>query len=77
MLLIVLIASFPVYNLLSGRPIFDATELSAFDIVQTTAIIFLIYIVNAQRHRIEMNERRMRDIHEGLSIKLSDKHGKN
>lgn len=70
-LLIILIASFPVYNIVSGRPLFDATELSSFDIVQTTAIVFLIYIINSQRHRIESNERRVRDLHEALSIKLS------
>lgn len=70
-LLVVIIASFPIYNLISGRPLFDATELSLFDIVQTTAIIFLIYIINSQRHRIESNERRVRDLHEELSIKLS------
>ena len=67
-LLVVIIASFPIYNLISGRPLFDATELSLFDIVQTTAII---YIINSQRHRIESNERRVRDLHEELSIKLS------
>ena len=72
-LLIILIASFPVYNLISGRPLLDATELSAFDIVQTTAIIFLIYTINTQRHRIDTNERRIRDLHEELSITLSER----
>jgi hypothetical protein len=45
--------------------------LSLFDIVQTTAIVLLFYIVNTQRQRIDQNERRVRDLHQELSIKLS------
>ena len=71
-LLVLLIVSFPAYNLAVGRPLFDSTELSIFDILQTTAIIFLVYISNAQRHQIEQNERRLRDLHEELSITLSE-----
>ncbi len=69
--LIVLVSSFPVYNLLSGRPLLDSQELSAFDIVQTTAIIALVYIVNNQRQKSEQTERYLRDFHQELSIKLS------
>lgn len=76
-LLVVLICSFPLYNLLSGRPLLDAQELSVFDIVQTTAIIFLIYVVNTMRQRIEWSERTIRDLHQEVSIKLSEDHGKN
>lgn len=72
-LLIILVSSFPVYNLLSGRPLLDSQELSAFDIVQTTAIIALIYFVNNQRQKIEQTERYLRDFHQELSIKLSKK----
>ena len=76
-LLVVLICSFPLYNLLSGRPLLDAQELSVFDIVQTTAIILLIYIINTIRQRIEWSERTIRDLHQEVSIKLSENHGKN
>lgn len=68
---IVLILSFPTYNLLTGNPILDASELSLFDIVQTTAIIFLIYAFNRQRQALERSERRLKDLHQELSIKLS------
>lgn len=71
-LLLVLICSFPLYNYLTGKAILDAQELSLFDIVQTTAIIFLIYVVNTMRQRADWNERRIRDLHQELSIKLSD-----
>ena len=72
-LLLVLISSFPLYNFISGRPFFDSQELSAFDIIQTTAIIALFYIVNNQRQKIEHTERYLRDFHQELSIKLSKK----
>lgn len=72
-LLVVLVGSFPVYNMLSGRAPLDSHELSLFDIVQTTVIILLFYIINNQRQRVEQNERRLRDLHQELSIKLSKK----
>ncbi len=70
-ILIVLIGSFPFYNYLNGRPILDSSELSAFDIFQTTAIIFVFYIINNQRQKIERNEKTIRDLHQEVSIKLS------
>lgn len=77
-LLIVLIFSFPAYNYLTGKPPLDSHELSLFDIVQTTAIIFLIYVINNMRQKAEWNERTIRDLHQELSIRLSEKeNGKN
>ena len=73
-ILTVLILSFPVYNLITGNPILDASELSLFDIVQTTAIIFMVYALNRQRQKIEQNDRTIRDLHQEISIKLSEKH---
>ncbi len=70
-LLIVLVSSFPVYNMISGREPLDAHELSLFDIVQTTAIIFLFYVINSQRQRTEQTEHRLQNLHRELSIKLS------
>ncbi len=70
-ILIVLVSSFPIYNILAGKTLFDSSELSSFDIVQTTALIFLFYIINHQRLRIEETERTLRDLHQELSIKLS------
>lgn len=72
-ILVVLIGSFPVYNLISGRSPLDSQELSLFDIIQTTALILLFYIINSQRQKIEWNDRRLRDLHQELSIVLSTK----
>jgi len=70
-ILIVLVGSFPIYNLIVGHPPLDSIALSAFDIVQTTAIVFLIYVINDQRQKHEQTERRLRDLHQELSIKMS------
>lgn len=72
-ILIVLISSFPLYNYFSSNELLDSSELSSFDIFQTTAIIGLIYIVNSQRRNIERNEKATRDLHQELSIRLSQK----
>jgi hypothetical protein len=71
-LLVVLICSFPLYNYLLGNNILYAQELSLFDIVQTTAIIFLLYVMNNMRQSLEWNEKTIRELHQELSIKLSN-----
>ena len=73
LIFIVLVLSFPLYNYLAGKPLLDSAELSLFDIVQTTAIIIVFYIVNRQRQKIETAEKTIRDLHQELSIRLSTK----
>lgn len=70
-ILVVLVCSFPLYNHLTGKPVLDSSELSLFDIVQTTALVFMFYIANRQRQQIEQSERMVRDLHQELSIRLS------
>ena len=72
LILIVVIGSFPVYNILVGRPPLDSSELSLFDIVQTTIIIFLLYAINSQRQRIDQGEMMMKKLHREISIRLSE-----
>lgn len=71
LLLIALIGSFPLYNTMVGRAPLDSHELSLFDIVQTTVIVLLFYTTNNQRQSLEQTERRLRDLHQELSILLS------
>lgn len=75
-ILVVLVCSYPAYNYLSGNPILSSGKLSLLDIVQTTTIVYLIYILNNQRRKIEHNERITRDLHQEISIILSSKNGK-
>jgi hypothetical protein len=76
--LIVLIGSFPVYNHFAGAPIFDSHDLSLLDVIQTTAIVYLFYIANDLRRRLDKSEKIVRDLHQELSIRLSNtSNGKN
>jgi len=72
---VVLVGSFPVYNIIKHKPILDSSELSLFDIVQTTTLVYVIYVMNDYRRRIEQGERAIRDLNQQLSIKLSGKNG--
>lgn len=70
-ILIVVSCSFPLYNHLNNRPVLDSTDFSSFDIIQTTTLVWLIYVVNDQRQRLDKSERQMRDLHQELSIRLA------
>lgn len=77
---LVLILAFPIYNLANGRAIFSSIELSFFDIAEITSIVFLFYTVNNQIRKLNNTERRLRDLHQEMSIVLSEselKNGKN
>jgi hypothetical protein len=70
-ILVVLVCSFPLYNYLVNKPLFDSSALSLFDIVQTAALVFMFYVVNRQRQQIEQNEQMLHDLHREISIKLA------
>ncbi|MGB4762499.1 MAG: hypothetical protein WBP12_04060 [Candidatus Saccharimonas sp.] len=69
---LVVAGSFPLYNYLVGNPPLQSDELTAFDIAQTTVIIFLIYTVGKLHQKIEWVEKYQRDLHQELSIRLSE-----
>lgn len=71
-ILLALILSYPAYNLLLGREFFSSEELSFLDILQTTIIITLVYIVNSHRQKIDYLDTTIRNIHAKLSIRLSE-----
>ena len=71
-ILVVIIGSFPVYNLLSGKDILNSSELSLFDIAEITVITWIIYSINSIRQKLDKVDLRQRKIHEELSIKLSE-----
>ena len=63
--------AFPIFNFLNHRPIFESHDFSVFDILQTTAIVYLLYFFNRQRQHTESLEQTLKDLHSELSIKLS------
>ena len=79
LIFLIIIGSFPVYNVAIGKPLFDSSNLSLIDVVQATAITYLFYIVNNQRRNAEQTERTLRDLHQEVSIELANRersHGK-
>lgn len=63
----------PVYRWLFANNFTQTDSLSLFDVVQITAIIFLLYVTNGQSIRLEQTEKRLNDLHQELSIRLSAK----
>ena len=72
-MLLVISGSFPLYNYLVGQPPLESISLSSFDIIEITAIVFLFYIMNNLRQKQEQNDRRLRELNQELSIRLSEK----
>jgi hypothetical protein len=62
----------PIYTLLFSSGLTASDSLSLFDVVQITAIVVLFYIVNRIRLKLEVIERRLKNLHQELSIKLND-----
>lgn len=71
LILLVLVLAFPLYNHFTHRALLESSQLSFMDISESTVIIYLVYIINNHRRKIEQNERLLRDLHQELSILLS------
>lgn len=61
----------PIYTWLFSQGLTQTDPLSLFDVVQITAIIILFYIVNRLRQKLDTTERRFKELHNELSIRLS------
>lgn len=62
----------PIYDWLFSHRLTQTEPLSLFDVIQITAIIIVFYIANRTRAKVETLERRIQDLHQELSIRLSD-----
>lgn len=72
-LLLLLLVALPVYNYSQHDTLFNSSSLTILDIVQTTTIVYLIYVVNTLRQKVERVDKRIRDLHQEVSIRLSQK----
>lgn len=61
----------PVYETLFNAQLTVSEPLSLFDVVQLTSIVFLLYLVTRMYSRINMLEKRFRDLHQEISIHFS------
>lgn len=66
-----------IYNFLFSNNLTETEPLSLFDVIQITAIIFTFYIANQAYIRADLLERRVQDLHQELSIRLSKDERKN
>lgn len=73
LLLVGLAIAEPLYEWLFARGLTQTESLSLFDVVQITAIVVILYIANRTRLKLEVVERRLNDLHQELSIRLSTK----
>ena len=62
-----------IYGFLFSNNLTNTEPLSLFDVIQITAIVTLLYLVARLRSRVDTIERRLIDLHQELSIKLSKK----
>lgn len=69
--------SFPVYNLLNGQAIFESSTLTAIDIAEIVAIVYLLYITGRQRVGIDTLKKKLYELHTNLSILISKSPDKN
>lgn len=67
-----LLVAEPLYTFLFQNNLTATDSLSLFDVVQITAIVVVFYIANRTRIRLENTERRLQDLHQELSIRLSE-----
>ena len=62
----------PIYSYLFSNQLTTTEPLSLFDVMLITGLIFTFYIANQAYSRADTLERRIQDLHQELSIRLSD-----
>jgi hypothetical protein len=60
-----------IYDFLFSNNLTKTEPLSLFDVVQITGIIITFYLANQAYLRADVLERRVQDLHQELSIRLS------
>jgi len=75
-ILVALLVAQPLYEYLYSNELTQTEPLSLFDVMQITAIVLVFYIANRTRNKLEATERRLNDLHQELSILLSEKNRK-
>lgn len=61
-----------IYQFLFSNQLTETEPLSLFDVIQITGIITILFMANRSRIKLETLERRVQDLHQELSIRLSD-----
>jgi len=61
-----------IYEFLFSNGLTQTEPLSLFDVIQITGIITVLFVANRSRIKTETLERRLQDLHQELSIRLSE-----
>lgn len=61
----------PIYSFLFSKHLTQTEPLSLFDVIQITGIILTLFIANQAYTKVDLLERRVNDLHQELSIKVS------
>lgn len=62
----------PIYDFLFSNHLTQTEPLSLFDVVQITGILFTLFVANKAYGKVDQLERHVHDLHQELSIQLSD-----
>ena len=63
----------PLYGFLFSNKLTKTEPLSLFDVIQITGITFTLFIANRALTKVDSLEKRVQDLHQELSIILSEK----
>jgi len=66
----------PLYNFLFSNHLTKTEPLSLFDVIQLSAIMLLVFLVSRYFTKMSALERRVQDLHQELSIRLSQDESK-
>ncbi|NBU34152.1 hypothetical protein EBZ38_10815 [bacterium] len=61
-----------IYAYLYEQGLTKTEPLSLFDVIQITGVIYIFFLVNRLYVKVDVLERRNQDLHQKLSIRLSD-----
>ncbi len=62
-----------IYTFLFSRGLTQTEPLSLFDVVQITGVIYIFHLVNRLYVKFGLLERKVKDLHQELSIRLTTK----
>lgn len=72
-ILLGLIFAEPIYIYLFSNNLTQTEPLSLFDVMQITGIIGVLFIASSAYNKVSTLEKKVQDLHQELSIRISDK----
>jgi hypothetical protein len=71
-ILLSLAAAKPIYEFLFNHQLTQTEPLSLFDVIQITGVVLVLFMANRSRIKVDSLERKVQDLHQELSIRLSE-----